>query len=322
MEPTMNPTKEEICVDWKIRISLILSGYIKVNNWEDILSGLCLKAFKQTILYLLNEWNNDWCTNIDVEFEDLMNERRRLLQQNINIDASFYINNMLYTEFFDGYNSTKFNIEFQRILSSLMNINSNEIEGFTLNEPIEMNSESVNEPTPKPVHSTQTELLETRNHSKDAGLSILMTILSVIFGCLCCCIIGCACRLLLKNEQKLEINTKLSYIVTHATSPISPSANSDAPEKNLAMIIQMQDMNKNTKETDTENEGEKLGVNNVPHIKKTSFEINLTNNVIASDIIMNDIVNDIVSDCEEEDQNDGDDDVVDVDMTNFVMTPQ
>ena len=106
-------------------------------------------------------------------------------------------------------------------------------------------------------------------------------------------------------------------------------------------IIEMEKMNgynqndnngdKTDDEQRAEGEGNKLEVR---HVKKMdSFEMNLTNNAVASDLLMDDIVDDMEADNqapaqEEEDEDEDpegdedDEDVLDEDMGNYIQTPQ
>ena len=105
---------------------MILSGFSTSysNTLQSTLGSLLLQAFQQTIINLSQviEWDISWCSpNVDIaaHFTDTVN-KRLLLQDDINIDLTFYINNELYLDYFNDYNVTRFIQQYQTMSSDLI----------------------------------------------------------------------------------------------------------------------------------------------------------------------------------------------------------
>eukprot|EP01084_Bolivina_argentea_P174740 302679_1 len=355
-KPTMEPTIT--CFDWKIGIEFTLLQYLEVDNWRIILKKLCLKAFKDTIIFLLKEiniWNNEWCVNINIQFEfDLLTENRRLLQDkiDINIEELFIINDKLYNDFFDDYNEIKFKVEYKRILSQLIgqnNKNDIDIKDLEIEDALKINEDgSVNEnmKTPNPTYAPH--ILETKTSGENKG--ILIGVLCTIFGLICCCVICTTCRLFYKYEGKNDIGghaKQMTYEEFHS-NPNTPNVNinncdnGDFPSTHST--VEMEKKNNKKKHINKMKETDKMeminGEEELPQIieiyeannnaydendndiidrKKSAFEMNLGDNTFVTNMIMDDIIQDIVSGNE---QDDTDEDVIDVDMQNYVLTPQ
>eukprot|EP01084_Bolivina_argentea_P009843 18366_1 len=321
--PTIAPILR-ICKNWKLEISFNILKYIRMGEWETILQALCVNAFKQTILSLSNIiiWNDMWCVNIEIKFEiesDDRRLRRMLLQSDleiktgndIEIKGEFDVNNILYNDFFREYDSTEFKIEYMRILSELIGTNADGISDFELEEPFKIDNR-------KPTYAPNA--LEIRDG--DENRTLIIIILFACFGSICCIVIGITCALFYKYEKEYESET---YEMLQAVSPIPMDAKNEQKfEDGFPKTIEMERTVKNNKFGEKKTEGYKfMGMHDKYKVgSQSEFEAHLTNNVVVGDIIMDDIIQHIVCDVEAKSDEDSDEDVIDYDMQQYVLTPQ
>ena len=270
-----------MCHDYQIPISFKLLRFIKVNDWQSILTTLCAEAFRSTILFLLDAvWDREWCSEIGATYTDSVNRRLLLQTQvDINVDLVFDINNKLFLDYFDEYNTTQFNNEFQRILNNLLqqefvNVTNMEIEDLIVEDPIVVDTSS-----------------DTQSGDEDNWVLTFVIVISAL-GSLCICAL---CFPLTLYRQR--------------SSYISPDANTT---KSSTTSLQTEQQKEDTLGT---NEKQRGGMEMVKS-DHTSFEKHLITDVVARNIIMENTVSDMESDNDDSDE----DDDMELDMTDYFQT--
>ncbi len=192
--PSVDNNPNDNCLGWNIIIQFILIEYNETDiYWRDKLKNIFLNTFILTIKNKIKIWDNKYCCIIDeILFKILSNHRRLLLQNNIEINITFMINDILYSDSLSKYNITEFAIDFKTNALNKLSNDINNIEQLNMLQPM-------NIITPSPINSNINGQRK-QNESTIEKIIIVMIILGLLIICVFIAMINVLIRNIVRNQ--------------------------------------------------------------------------------------------------------------------------